>query len=227
MKNKPLLCTPIKTSTQKEALRRWRALKGQADLAELWLDEIRDLDLPALLKHRPTRVICRGKRALEAGRLGADYVDVLYPNVILRSAKRRRISRITRDEEILRFAQNDMGCKLILSHHDFKRTPSYDSLLKLALRMRRAGADIVKIACAARSFSDAFTMIFLAEELCGRGILHILIAMGPKGRLSRILTPRLGGTLMFAPLKRLQGTAPGQLTVKELRKAWGLIKSAA
>lgn len=198
----PKVCAPLQLHSQKAVLKQLKKLKGKADLAELWLDEIRDLDLPALLRQRALPVICRGKRAPEAGQLGAEYVDIPYP----RSSSRKRGS-----------------AKLILSHHDFRRTPTFERLLALALAMRRAGASVVKIACLARSFSDAFTMIFLAEELRGRGIPHILIAMGEKGRLSRILTPHLGGTLMFAPLSAVSASAPGQLTVRQLKAAWSLI----
>lgn len=91
--------------------------------------------------------------------------------------------------------------------------------------MKKRGADIVKIAVQARTLDDCLSVILLAQELKHLHIPHILIAMGKKGRLSRILTPHVGGTLMFAPIKKSEATAPGQLTVKELRKAWKLIKS--
>lgn len=198
----PLICTPLQASTQAQVLQKWRALNGKTDLVELWLDSIRDLDLLALLKQKPTPVICKGARALEAAKYGADYIDLPFKGKV---APRTR-------------------AKLILSHHDFKRTPSYNALLKLALRMHRAGADIVKIATMARSLSDTMQIIFLAQELKQRGILHVLIAMGSHGQLSRILTPHLGGTIMFSPLKRSETTAPGQLIAAELRRAWALIK---
>ena len=90
--------------------------------------------------------------------------------------------------------------------------------------MKKRGADIVKIAVMARSLEDTFTVITLAQLLQAQKIPHILIAMGKKGVLSRILTPVLGGTIMFAPLTSKKATASGQLTVNELKKAWSLIK---
>lgn len=200
----PLICVPLQARSQAQALQKLKVLKGKADLAEIWLDLIQDLDLPPLLKKKPLPVLCRGKEALRAAKLGADYIDIPF------SGKAVPHPRV----------------KLILSHHDFKRTPSGASLLRLALRMRRAGADIVKIATFARSFSDTFRIIFLAQELLIRRIPHILIAMGKKGRLSRVLTPQLGGSLMFAPLKASESNAQGQLTLKELKQAWRLIKNS-
>ncbi len=197
-----LICVPIQVKTQKEAIQKMRFLKGKTDLAELWLDSISDLDLPALFKRKPLPVICKGRKALEAAKLGADYIDLLF----------------------LGETAPKTCAKLILSHHDFKRTPSLARMLSLAMGMRRAGADIVKIAVMARSLADTLNVIFLAQELQRRGIAHILIAMGPHGRLSRVITPRLGGTIMFAPLKAGQANAPGQLTVRELKTAWNLIR---
>ena len=72
---------------------------------------------------------------------------------------------------------------------------------------------------------DTVNVIALAKYLQGEGVRHILIAMGPEGVLSRILTPTLGGEMMFATLGKTGQTAPGQLTVRELRHAWSLLKT--
>lgn len=45
-------------------------------------------------------------------------------------------------------------CRLILSSHDFQKTPSEAFLHQLADDMRAAGADIVKIACFANDITD-------------------------------------------------------------------------
>ena len=76
----------------------------------------------------------------------------------------------------------------------------------------------------AKGIEDTIRIITLAKMLEMKKIPHILIAMGKKGALSRILTPTLGGTIMFAPLTRGKSSAPGQLTAKELREAWELIE---
>ena len=94
----------------------------------------------------------------------------------------------------------------------------------MARDMKKRGADIVKIAVMANILDDTFSIISLAQTLKEEGIAHILIAMGEKGILSRVITPLLGGNIMFAPLTKKGSTASGQLTVKELRKAWGMFK---
>ena len=89
--------------------------------------------------------------------------------------------------------------------------------------MRNKGADIVKISTMAKTLNDTIRIITLAKELQEIKIPHILIAMGKTGTLSRVLTPTLGGTIMFASLKVSRASAPGQLTVEELKDAWKLI----
>ena len=43
--------------------------------------------------------------------------------------------------------------------------------------------------------------------------------MGEEGKLSRIITLLLGGFMTYAALDKQQATAPGQLTVKQLKEA--------
>jgi 3-dehydroquinate dehydratase/shikimate dehydrogenase len=114
-------------------------------------------------------------------------------------------------------------CRIIVSHHDFKATPSIEKLQKMADFMKKRGPDVVKMATQANSLEDTVNMIALGKYLEGMKTPHILIAMGQKGILSRILTPTLGGEMMFATLKKGKKTAPGQLSVAELKKAWNLV----
>jgi len=220
------ICTPIQARTQKEALKKLKELKGKVDLAEIWLDQIKDLDVKELLSNTPIPVICVCKKPDEKGRFkgsyseiadllgdaarfGAEYVDISLKGLRIRDYG---LSRIRKQRS-----------KIIISFHDFKKTPPLDTMLKKAQEMRKKGADIVKIAVMAKSLDDAFTVILLAQHLQAKKIPHILIAMDKKGILSRVLTPFLGGTIMFAPLTAKGSTASGQLTVKELKEAWALI----
>jgi len=228
------ICTPIKERTQKNVLKRLKELKGKVDLAEIWLDQIKDLDVKTLLKKPYLPVICVCRKPFEKGsfkgtysqmadllfnaaKSGAGYIDI--PLQGLRT-KNSGLSRLIKKKSQIR----NLKSQIIISHHDFKKTPSLSCMLKTAHEMKKRGADIVKIAVMARSLEDTFTVISLAQILQAEKIPHILIAMGKKGILSRVITPFLGGTIMFAPLTVKKATASGQLTVLELKKAWSLIK---
>lgn len=222
------ICVPIQAKIQKEALKRLReAKKGGADVAELWLDQIGDLNLKTLLKTKPLPVVCVCKRVVDKGEFaggftaladmlleaiecGTDYVDI--PMSMPEKLSKKVVQEARKKK-----------CKVIISHHDFSTTPEYSKLIKLVDSMAKRDADIVKIATHAKGMDDTVNIISLASYYQGKKTPHILIAMGQRGILSRILTPTLGGEMMFATLKKGRETAPGQLTVKELQNAWNLI----
>lgn len=218
------ICIPIQAKTQKEALKMLEKAKCKADMAEIWLDHIKDLDIFELLKNKSMPVICVCKKLsdkgkfkggyaemadvlMEAAKCGADYIDIPFS--------------MTNDQTPM---TNYGRSKIIISNHNFKKTPSIKKMMEMAKDMKSRGADIVKISVMAKSLNDTLSVILLAQQLQVVKIPHILIAMGKKGILSRVLTPFLGGTIMFAPLSKQNSSASGQLTVKELRGAWGLIK---
>ena len=221
-----LICTPIQEKTQKAVLKRLKELKGKVDLAEIWLDQVKDLDFKSLLKKPFLPVICVCKKPSEKGAFKGTYIQL---SGILKDACRHGARYVdiplnmpkNLNKKIVR---NKGKSKIIISYHNFQKTPTLTWMLGKSEEMKKRGADIVKIAVMARSLEDTFTVITLAKLLQAQKIPHILIAMGKKGVLSRILTPFLGGIIMFAPLIASKATASGQLTANELKKAWSLVK---
>lgn len=108
--------------------------------------------------------------------------------------------------------------KVIISHHNFKTTPSVKALNGIIARGERAGADIVKIAAFARGTED---LGVLAGLLAGRDNL-IVIAMGAYGRASRVFFPMIGSLVTYGSITN--ATAPGQLTLKEIKKEFARYK---
>ena len=50
------------------------------------------------------------------------------------------------------------------------------------------------------------------------------ICMGGEGMITRVYGPALGGYLTFASLGEGKSSAPGQLSVDDLRKTWKLLQ---
>ena len=48
--------------------------------------------------------------------------------------------------------------------------------------------------------------------------------MGPVGKWSRVVAPLLGSFLTFAPFTKKGASAPGQLTVNEVKRLWKMLK---
>jgi 3-dehydroquinate dehydratase I len=107
--------------------------------------------------------------------------------------------------------------KVIISYHDFKKTPGKQEMLNIIRKQVSAGADITKIAFKANSYGDALrTMEILAEKKTTTPI--IAISMGEYGKITRVLGPLLGSYLTYAAPEKGKESAPGQLTVEEMNK---------
>ncbi|OGQ53125.1 MAG: type I 3-dehydroquinate dehydratase [Deltaproteobacteria bacterium RIFCSPLOWO2_02_FULL_53_8] len=119
-------------------------------------------------------------------------------------------------KDVLKSAKKS-GTRLIVSYHNFVSTPGHAALSRIIKKGREAGAQYVKIAAVA---NDRATLKRLAGLLTTEDRL-IVIAMGDYGRPSRIFFPLLGSALTYGSIA--DSTAPGQMTVDEIKKSWKLI----
>jgi 3-dehydroquinate dehydratase/shikimate dehydrogenase len=98
--------------------------------------------------------------------------------------------------------------KVLLSMHDFRKTPAFPK--KLALPAT-GGAKLIKAAAMARSLSDAARMLGLARS--SRDV--VAVAMGEIGLPARVLSLREGSALAYAPVG--SATAPGQIPLHDMK----------
>lgn len=98
--------------------------------------------------------------------------------------------------------------KVLLSIHDFRRTPR---VLPAARIPKHSGVGAIKVAAMSQSLTDSLRLLRLA-----RGSRQVVaIPMGEIGLPGRILALRAGGALVYAPIA--EATAPGQVPLQELR----------
>jgi 3-dehydroquinate dehydratase/shikimate dehydrogenase len=107
----------------------------------------------------------------------------------------------------------EAGAAVIVSWHDFAATPDLEAVLE---RMRPFAPDFYKVVPTAQSLRDSLRLLDLLETH-GRGGNLIAMSMGLRGVLTRVLGPRFGSVFTFASADGTEGTAPGQLSVSELR----------
>ena len=111
------------------------------------------------------------------------------------------------------------GAMVLLSSHDFERTPPESELENRLRRMEHLGADIVKLAVMPRCRADVAALLRVTERIkaagCRAGL--ITISMGDLGKESRLAGGPLGTDVTFGTLG--QASAPGQLSVPEIRAA--------
>lgn len=107
---------------------------------------------------------------------------------------------------------------IIASYHDFSRTPARQELRSILAEMKNAGAEIAKIAATPIRLQDNLEILHLLLEadmpLC-------VIAMGRMGRHLRAVAPLYGSALTYGYVS--QPTAPGQMSVSQLKQALELL----
>lgn len=202
-----MICVPINKKTFAAVLKDFKKAQKVADIIEIWFDNVKighpDLrkvfaskKVPLIYKHTgPTKNI---EKVLA---YKIDYIDIDYKSQQSLIKKIRTISPKT---------------KIIISFHDFKKTPQNLVLTKIAKDMQKKGADIIKLATYANDFNDSFRMLNFLKEISQKS-KAICLCMGEKGRITRITGHLFGNYLMYAPLSNADKTAGGQLTIKELK----------
>lgn len=68
--------------------------------------------------------------------------------------------------------QVPLSTKVILSHHDYKRTPDSSTLEKLMEDMFASGADVAKIATTAEHIQDAARVLALPKKASRKASCH-------------------------------------------------------
>ena len=198
----PLVCETV-TADRIAELRRNRDRVVDADLVELRLDGVTDLDVAGALEGRRRPVIVTCRPAWEGGRftggeeerlrvlanairLGAEFVDVEW---------RADRSGLPHGERT----------RLILSHHDFEGVPA--DLPARVRAMQGERAEVVKVSVMARRVGDCLTLrsAFEGDDS------HVAIAMGSAGLLTRTFPALFGSRWTYTG-----SAAPGQLSSREL-----------
>jgi len=108
------------------------------------------------------------------------------------------------------------GKPLLVSWHDFERTPPTAIISDLLSEMRTY-SNYVKIVTTAHSTDDSLRLLDLYDT--ATGLFPILFAMGDAGVVSRLLCTLVGNApFTYASLDR--ALAPGQLTIQQMKKLY-------
>ncbi len=104
---------------------------------------------------------------------------------------------------------------LIVSAHDFHGRPQ--RLHNLVVAMNEAGGSVNKLVWMARSVRDNLEAF---EILQNRQKPTIALCMGEAGLISRVLAKKFGAFLTFASLREESTTAPGQVTIHDMKRLY-------
>ena len=220
------ICVAIPPQTVTEALDLIKKAENQhADFIEVRLDSLKEhnqladiaqcSNTPLIATNRSTKFqgkfygneTERQKILMSAAKNGFEYVDVELS-----------------DPKLINVVSNlrEIGAKPIVSFHDFNKTPNSTQLNKILEKQIACGADICKIVTMAKSVEDNLTVLDFVSKACKKAKI-VCFSMGELGKPSRLLSPVFGAFFTLASLESERKTAPGQLTIQEMRSAYAAL----
>ncbi len=101
--------------------------------------------------------------------------------------------------------------KVMLSMHDFRRTPKLPKKLSVP---RQGGVDAIKMAAMSRTIGDSVRLLKVLRN--SRQV--VAVPMGEIGLPGRLLALREGSALAYAPVA--SATAPGQVHLREFKELY-------
>lgn len=112
-------------------------------------------------------------------------------------------------------------CKtaVILSNHDFEKTPEKEEIIARLCRMQELDADIAKIAVMPQNAKDVLVLLSATQEMasCYAKCPIITMSMAQKGMISRVSGEIFGSAVTFGTVGR--ASAPGQIEAGKLKEA--------
>ncbi len=230
---------PITAKTAEQALAQAQVIANNpnADLAEFRIDLLdfaKDAKqvvtlgqkLNQILKDKPLIATIRTHN--EGGKLvvsDLEYAE-LYQQYLKHPFMQLIDIEMFRDQklvaELTRLAHQNKVL-VIMSNHDFSKTPEQAEIEKRLLQQDRMGADILKIAVMPQSKTDVMTLMNATLKVSQQTQKPLLtMSMGQLGTISRIATANIGGNLSFGMIG--EASAPGQIDVSQLKQLLKLVQ---
>lgn len=234
---RPKVAVPLTANTSEQLLCQAKQAKDYGDLIEWRIDFFDDvLDFEALAKAASaikeilgtTPLLMTFRSAKEGGVKEiseaqyfeiCNYIvthklaDLLDVELFWTTAKVKQLVALAHQYEV----------KIIMSNHDFAKTPPTDELLRRFHLMAAYGADIVKIAVMPHSTLDVLNLLeatTLADAKLAQPVISM--SMGDLGKISRVCGEVFGSCVTFGAVG--QASAPGQIEATKLKEILQALK---
>ena len=193
------------------------ALK-KSDFVEIRFDFLNPNDIPntlELVKKQLVRCVCTLRPKSEGGQFTGSENErksiiklIAEYNPFLLDVE---FNTLKKDKKFLNSIKKSKT-KILVSWHDFKKTPTLRNLNKKFIVMRRL-SEYVKIVTMANTVNDAAKILSLYNNASKTKL--IAFAMGEEAKFTRILCLHLGGPFTYVSLKK--AIAPGQFSLDEIK----------
>ncbi|MED1738494.1 type I 3-dehydroquinate dehydratase [Bacillus swezeyi] len=203
----------------------WRAdfYEGVEDIEKVTeaLSEIR-----GLLKETPLIFTFRSAREGGEKDVSPEYYFSLNETVIKTGLADLIDIELFHDERAVKAAveaahANEVA--VIISNHDFEKTPAIEEMISRLKKAQELGADLPKIAVMPETPADVLRLLeatyTMHEQYAKRPI--ITMSMAGKGVVSRLAGEVFGSAMTFGAAKK--ASAPGQIAAGELKRMIGVL----
>ena len=235
---KPMVCIPLVGKTREEILSEAANVPAIApDIIELRIDAwdfVEDISASVAMIEEvrktvgelPVILTCRGhweggfKKVSDGAKFGiySAAVKAGLVNFI-------DVELIYGDEKLKEILSMLEGTKtsLIISFHDFKKTPTREEIISILKQQIAAGAQVAKLAAMPLKEEDVLNVLSATLEVRRQFpcIPIITMSMGQLGAVTRLVGGLFGSDLTFAVGSK--SSAPGQIPVAELRKCFEVV----
>ena len=212
-------CVSIaETSPKKIRIKLKEALK-KSDYVEVRLDFLKKEQVPntlEIIKKDLNKIVCTLRPKTEGGKFEGSEKERISIIKLISEYNPYLLdveyNTLKKNKELLKYLKSTKT-KLLVSWHDFKKTPKTTELQNKIKQMSKFSSN-VKIVSTAKSTDDSTRMLELYSK---RGKNNLVsFAMGDLGKISRILCLYLGSPYTYVSLGK--AVAPGQFSVDEVNK---------
>ncbi len=190
----------------------------RSDYAEIRFDFMEPNKVPIalnLVKKYLNRCICTLRPRSEGGKFsGSEKNRISILKLIAKYNPHLldiEYNTIRQNKDLYKYLKNTKT-NLLISWHDFSKTPNASFLKTMAKKMTKFSKNI-KIATTANSIKDTLNVLALYKSQKSTNL--IAFAMGDYGRMSRILSTQLGSPYTYVSLGK--PIAPGQFSLNEIK----------
>ena len=218
-------CVSIAEKTPQKIKQTLKIALKKSDYVEVRFDFLKIEQIPEaleIIKNDLNKVVCTLRPKTEGGKFpGKENERIAIIKLIAEYSPFLldiEFNTLNKNQELRKYLKSTKT-KLLVSWHDFKKTPTGAELKKKLNQMSKMSSN-VKIVSNAKSTEDSTRMLELYNK---KGKINLIsFAMGDFGRISRILCLYLGSPYTYVSLGK--AVAPGQFSVDEVNKIINLKK---
>ena len=213
------VCVTIAKSNPRKIVKDIKNALTDSDYVEIRLDFLKPNQIPfclTLSKKYLNRCICTVRPTTEGGKFqGTEQERISILKLVSEFEPHLldvEYNTLRKNKKLQKYLKSS-GTNILVSWHDFVKTPN-EQTLKLTLQRMSKFSSNIKIVTTAKTISDTIRVLSLYKNHTKK-INLVSFAMGDHGRMSRILCTKLGSPFTYVSLGK--PVAPGQFSLKEMK----------